>query len=235
MNMKFGLTQQFPCSYLAEQKEQLLVLVTDTDDELDNQYNYLLGQGFRRSGDQIYRPHCRQCNACQSIRIPANNFLPSKSQRRIINKNSDIQVFTSSKNKPEYYPIYAQYINQRHNDGSMFPASKNQYDGFIDCDWLDTLFIEFHLDDTLIGVAVTDVLSDGFSALYTFFKPEFTNRSIGTYAIIKQIEQAKLNNKTFLYLGYQIDACQKMSYKANFYPHQRFIDNKWQLITKKST
>ncbi|MFA3792338.1 arginyltransferase [Aliiglaciecola sp. SL4] len=233
--MKFGLTQQFQCSYLEQQQEQLLVLVTDNNDELDNQYNYLLGQGFRRSGEQIYRPHCRQCSACQSIRIPVDSFLGSKSQRRIANKNADIEVFTSPTTKPEYYPVYEQYINHRHNDGSMFPASQNQYTGFIECDWLETLFIEFYLDKELIGVAVTDVLSDALSALYTFFKPEYANRSLGTFAIMQQIEQAKLNNKTFLYLGYQIDACQKMRYKANFYPHQRFIDNKWQLITKKST
>ncbi|GAB2705506.1 arginyltransferase [Aliiglaciecola sp. 3_MG-2023] len=233
--MKFGITQQFQCSYLEKEQEQLLVLVTDSDDQLDHQYNYLLGHGFRRSGEQIYRPHCNQCNACQSIRIPVDAFLASKSQRRIINKNADIQVLTSSNSKAEYYPIYAEYINQRHNDGSMYPASKNQYTGFIECDWLDTLFIEFYMDDKLIGVAVTDVLSDAYSALYTFFKPEFANRSLGTFSILQQIEQAKLNNKSFLYLGYQIDACQKMRYKANFHPHQRFINNKWQLITKKST
>ncbi|GAC14578.1 arginyltransferase [Aliiglaciecola lipolytica] len=235
MNLKFGLTQQFQCSYLAEKQEQLLVLVPDSDKSLASDYSYLAGAGFRRSGDQIYRPHCAHCRACQSIRILVEDFVASKSQRRIMNKNSDLSVFTSSKNKPEYFPIYEEYINQRHNDGSMFPASVAQYNGFIQCDWLDTLYIEFYLDQELIGVAVTDMLENAFSALYTFFKPEFANRSLGTYAIIQQIEQSRIYGKQFLYLGYQIDECQKMSYKRNFYPHQRFIDNKWQLITKNIT
>ncbi|WP_343856543.1 arginyltransferase [Aliiglaciecola litoralis] len=232
--MKFGITQAFDCSYLDNQQEQLLVFVGESNQCSASQYNLLLDAGFRRSGDQVYRPHCANCNACHSIRVISNQFTPSKSQRRIINKNQDIQVFTSTTDKPEYFPIYQSYINQRHQNGSMFPASRHQYDGFINCDWLDSLFIEFYHDDKLIGVAVTDVLPDALSALYTFFLPEYEHRSLGIYAIIQQIEQAKQQNKPFLYLGYQIDACQKMRYKANFYPHQRFINLKWQLISKKT-
>lgn len=232
MSMKFGLTQEFACSYLDDQQEQLLVFVTDSSSATSQEYNLLLEAGFRRSGDQIYRPHCQSCRACQSIRIPVSEFAISKSQKRINNKNTDILVNFSNIDKEEYYPLYEQYINDRHQDGSMFPASRAQYDNFINCGWLETCFIEFYYQEALIGVAVTDVLKDGLSALYTFFKPEFSSRSLGTFAILKQIEESKRLNKPFLYLGYQIDECQKMRYKANFYPHQRFIGNKWQLITK---
>jgi arginine-tRNA-protein transferase len=232
--MRFGVTQEFDCSYLQDQQEQLLVYVSESGVCTDSQYNLLLGVGFRRSGDQIYRPHCNACKACQSIRVLVSDYRPSKSQKRIANKNMDIQVFTSKQDKPDYYPIYEQYINQRHQDGSMFPASPQQYLSFTGCEWLDTLFLEFYAGDKLIGVAVTDVLPNALSALYTFFLPEFAHRSLGTFAIIKQIEQAALSQKPFLYLGYQIDACRKMNYKASFYPHQRFINNKWQLISKKT-
>lgn len=232
MSMKFGLTQEFSCSYLEGQQEQLLVLVSDAPSATSLEYNLLLEAGFRRSGDQVYRPHCGSCQACQSIRVPVADFVMSKSQKRINNKNADILVNFSKVDKAKYYSLYEQYINDRHQDSSMFPASRAQYDNFINCGWLEIRFIEFHYQETLIGVAVTDVLKDGLSALYTFFKPEFSARSLGTFAILKQIEESKRLNKPFLYLGYQIDECQKMRYKANFHPHQRFIGHKWQLITK---
>ena len=233
MDMKFGITTAFTCSYLPEQKERLLVFMSDTQPTM-LEYNYLISAGFRRSGTQVYRPHCGSCNACESIRLPVNTFAPSKSQKRIIKRNQDLTIRISHNDKPEYYPLYESYINQRHADGSMYPATLEQYQGFVLSPWNNALFIELHTDDELIGVAVTDKLVSSLSALYTFFKPEEHQRSLGNFAILQQIELAKSLNKPFLYLGYQIDTCQKMSYKQNFLPHERFFGDKWQLITKKA-
>lgn len=233
MDMKFGITPPFTCSYLPEQDEQLLVFMSDTQPTMP-EYDFLIGAGFRRSGTQIYRPHCGSCNACESIRLPVNLFTPSKSQKRIMKRNQDLTIRISHSDKPEYYPLYESYINQRHDDGSMYPATLEQYQGFILSPWNSALFIEILENDELIGVAVTDNLVASLSALYTFFKPEEQQRSLGTFAILQQIELAKSLNKPFLYLGYQIDTCQKMSYKQNFLPHERFFDDKWQLITKKA-
>jgi arginine-tRNA-protein transferase len=203
------------------------------------EYELLISNGFRRSGKQVYRPHCELCNACESIRLPVDIFKASKSQKRIIKRNQDLTILISNSDKPEYYPLYESYINQRHTDGSMYPATKEQYQGFILSPWNNALFIEIyatdeHANDELIGVAVTDNLTSSLSALYTFFKPDQQQRSLGSFAILQQIELAKSLDKPFLYLGYQIDTCQKMSYKQNFLPHERFFDDKWQLITKKA-
>jgi arginine-tRNA-protein transferase len=238
MDMKFGISTPFTCSYLPEQDEQLLVLMSDTEPTIA-EYELLISNGFRRSGKQVYRPHCELCNACESIRLPVDIFKASKSQKRIIKRNQDLTILISNSDKPEYYPLYESYINQRHTDGSMYPATKEQYQGFILSPWNNALFIEIyatdeHANDELIGVAVTDNLTSSLSALYTFFKPDQQQRSLGSFAILQQIELAKSLNKPFLYLGYQIDTCQKMSYKQNFLPHERFFDDKWQLITKKA-
>lgn len=233
MDMKFGITPPFTCSYLPEQDEQLLVFMGDTQPTMA-EYDFLIGAGFRRSGTQIYRPHCGSCNACESIRLPVHLFTPSKSQKRIMKRNQDLTIRISHSDKPEYYPLYESYINQRHDDGSMYPATLEQYQGFVLSPWNNALFIEILANNQLIGVAVTDNLVASLSALYTFFKPEEQQRSLGTFAILQQIELAKSLNKPFLYLGYQIDTCQKMSYKQNFLPHERFFDDKWQLITKKA-
>jgi arginine-tRNA-protein transferase len=231
--MKFGITAPFTCSYLPEQDEQLLVFISDTQPTI-TEYDFLIGAGFRRSGTQVYRPHCGSCNACESIRLPVNLFTASKSQKRIMKRNKDLTTRISHNNKPEYYPLYESYINQRHADGSMYPATIEQYQGFVLSPWDNALFIEIYANDVLIGVAVTDNLESSLSALYTFFKPEEQQRSLGIFAILQQIELTKSLNKPFLYLGYQIDTCQKMSYKQNFLPHERFFDDKWQLTTKKT-
>lgn len=230
--MKFGLTQKFECSYLPEQKEQLLVYVEEHQ-AVAAHYELLIESGFRRSGEQIYRPHCPNCTACQSIRIPVEHFKPSKSQKRVFNRNQDLLVEVSKQDKPEYFLLYEEYINQRHYEGSMYPATHQQYDSFINCNWSSPLFFEFYFEGELIGVAVTDELHLAFSALYTFFKPDLQKRSLGTFAILRQIEYAKQQNKQYLYLGYQVDACSKMNYKRNFYPHERFLSNKWYYFAKK--
>ena len=115
----------------------------------------------------------------------------------------------------------------------MYPATPEQYASFAHGQWLNPLYVELHLEGELIGIAVTDPLEKALSAVYTFFKPSLAQRSLGTFAVLQQIAIAKRLNKQHLYLGYQIDRCQKMQYKRNFLPHERFIGQKWQLITKK--
>jgi len=230
-DLKFGITQQFDCSYLPDRKEQLLVCV-ELPAVLQHVFSDLTESGFRRSGEQIYRPHCLHCNQCQSIKILARAFTISKSQKRVLSKNKDLQIKISQQNKPEYYLLYEKYINNVHFDGAMFPASQEQYDGFVNCEWQRPIFIEAFLNDELIGVAVTDKLKYGYSALYTFFKPSMSKRSLGIFFILQQIQLTADEHLPYLYLGYQVDACKKMNYKQNFYPHERFFNNKWHLSVK---
>jgi arginyl-tRNA--protein-N-Asp/Glu arginylyltransferase len=230
-DLKFGITQQFDCNYLPDRKEQLLVCV-EPPAILKHVFSDLTESGFRRSGEQIYRPHCLDCNQCQSIRVLAQAFTCSKSQKRVLSKNKDLQIKISNENKPEYYLLYEKYVNNVHSDGSMFPASEAQYNGFINCEWQYPIFIEALLDGELIGVAVTDKLKHGYSALYTFIEPSMSKRSLGILFILQQIQLTADQNMPYLYLGYQVDACKKMNYKQNFYPHERFFEDKWNLCVK---
>ena len=231
--MKFGVTQAFDCSYIPDKQEQLLVYVEQSDD-INTQYELLIRAGFRRSGEQIYRPHCPQCNACQSIRILSQEFKPSRSQKRILNKNKDIQTLLQQTVQESYYPLYARYIEQRHSDGSMYPPSLSQFQNFITCTWNNALFLEAWLEDELVAVCVVDELDNALSALYTFFAPELEFRSMGGLMIMQLVAHAKALSKPYVYLGYQIDSCKKMNYKQNYYPHERFYQNKWHLKTKKA-
>lgn len=226
VSLKVGLTPEHPCSYLPGQQEQLLVLL-DKNRLCPQGYEELLSAGFRRSGRDIYRPHCQRCSACESLRVDVEQFVPSRSQKRIIRLNRDVQITLSQQDKPEYFELYSRYINQRHQDGAMYPANREQYNGFLACDWLPPMFIEFWLEQQLIGVAVTDKLEQSFSAMYTFYEPSLEHRSLGSFAILSQVTMAKEQHKKWVYLGYQVDGCQKMNYKQHFRPHQRRVDGHW--------
>jgi len=235
--MKFGITQSFDCSYLPNKQEQLLVFAESTP--LQHwRYGQLIQVGFRRSGEQIYRPHCPDCHACQSVRIPVVKFTPSRSQKRILSRNRHLRIAVTTAASDDYYPLYERYISERHQDGSMYPPSRVQFDNFILCLWQSPIFVEAYDEDKLIAVAVTDAIDNGvehqaLSALYTFFDPDYSAASLGTWMILMQIEHAKRKHCHFVYLGYYVEGCRKMSYKHQFLPYEQFIDNKWQCFDKK--
>ncbi|NMP32392.1 arginyltransferase [Thalassotalea sp. M1531] len=230
-DFRLGISSEFPCNYIEGEQERLLIVI----DELIKQpskYEFLMHQGFRRSGEQVYRPHCSQCTACQSLKVMVGKFEPSKSQKRNLKKNSTLIIKYSTEAKHEYYQLFEQYINTLHADGAMFPASKEQFNNFLFTRICDQVFIEIYNEDKLISVAVTDDIPNALSAVYTFYHPDYRANGIGVFSILKQIEYAQTLNKEFLYLGYQIDDCQKMNYKSKFLPHQRLDGNQWQIINK---
>jgi arginine-tRNA-protein transferase len=198
-------------------------------------YNTLIQHGFRRSGGYVYRPHCPSCQECVSVRVPLKKQQFTRNELRTIRRNSDLAV-TCSKGKfrQQHFDLYKHYINSRHNDGSMANPSKTDYHRFLICDWTDTMFIEFHLDKQLIAVAVSDILSTGLSAVYTFFDPEYADRSPGHFAILTQIREAKSRDLEYLYLGYWIKDCDKMSYKRRYKPLEGFINDQWVLFQENS-
>jgi len=230
-DFQLGITLTFPCSYLPNQNERLLVA---TDERLQNgeHYGWLMAQGFRRSGDQIYRPHCELCSACKSLRVLVKEFLLSKSQKRNIKRNKHFIVKSANEKKESYYALYEKYINTLHKDGSMFPATVEQYKSFISCNVTEQLYLEIWHDNELISVAVTDILKDALSAVYTFYNPDYSSYGLGVFSILSQLSLAKDMGKEYVYLGYQIDDCKKMNYKNRYYPHQVLIENYWQTVNK---
>lgn len=234
-SFKVGITKTFPCSYLPDQKERLLIAV---DQRLQNNHSYslLMSEGFRRSGDQSYRPHCPSCNACQSIRVIVDEFLPSKSQKRSLKRNAHLKITTADHLKDDYYSLYENYINTCHQDGSMFPANYQQFQSFLSSKLAKQLFIETWLETNntkqLICVAVTDVLINGLSAVYTFYHPDYKARGLGVFSILTQLNYCKKNKLGYLYLGYQIDECQKMNYKNRYFPYEKFIEQQWLRVEK---
>lgn len=231
--LQFGLTPPSTCSYLPEQQEQLAVLMDPTP--LDYQlYQQLIAYNFRRSGNQLYRPHCPSCNACQSLRIPVAQFAASTAQRRMLNKaaraNWHYQLTASTVTADEYQSLFAlfnRYIAFKHADGSMFPATTEQLDSLIHSSWQPIRLLKLYQAEQLMAVSIIDALANSYSAVYTFFAPEAANFSPGKLAVLYLLAAAKASDQQFVYLGYQVDGCRKMAYKTEFKPHQRFFDGYW--------
>lgn len=229
--LKFYATQAHPCSYLPT--EQATTLFLDPSQPMDaHVYAELSEVGFRRSGDHLYRPHCQKCSACVPARLPVADFKPNRQQRRILTRNADLQVrAVRPAFSEEYYDLYARYIEQRHADGDMYPPNREQFSTFLVRDLPFSRFYEFRLNGRLLAVAVTDVLPNGLSAVYTFYDPDEEHRSLGRYAILWQIAETARLGLHAVYLGYWIKNCRKMNYKTQYRPIELFVNQHWAILT----
>jgi arginine-tRNA-protein transferase len=227
MSIPLFLSQEHACSYLEDEQAQS-VFVHPSCPVTTAIYGQLIEQGFRRSGDEVYAPHCPHCAACIPVRLPVEKFKPSRSQKRCLIRNIDTQVVVKpAVFEPAHYELYLRYQAIRHGDGAMADSSPDDYLGFLGSSWCDTRFVEFFINNELAAVAVVDQFEQAWSAVYTFFDPKFAAASLGVYAVLWQIEQARRQQKEFLYLGYWIKACKKMAYKSDYQPIQLLIDHQW--------
>jgi len=229
-NIKIYLSAPHECPYLTGETASSLIIDPNLSIDRDA-LTFFTVNGFRRSGDVIYRPHCAQCNACVSVRIPVDEYQPNRSQRRTSRRNRDLYVeATPARYDDQHFELYLRYQRSRHPDSEMCDPDPEQYRRFLVNERHETWFFEMYDRNQLAAVAVCDRLNDGLSAIYTFFEPEQSWRSPGTYAIVLQIERARQLGLPFVYLGYWIAECQKMSYKTRFKPIQGLVNGTWQQI-----
>ncbi len=230
-NLGFFLTPPHKCGYLPG-RNAVTIFVDPRRRPNVRTYTTLSQHGFRRSGDHVYRPQCPTCNACVPVRVPVDEFQVRRAQRRTLQANTDITLIPKAPVfQSEHYALYERYIAARHAGGSMENPEPESYLEFLTASWADTVFYEFRANSRLLAVAVVDHLEDGLSAVYTFFDPQARERSLGRLAILKQIELARALQLRWLYLGYWIDACQKMSYKDEYQPLEYFRAGVWRRET----
>ena len=215
------------CGYLADR--QAMTMFADPRLQLNiDAYTWLSAHGFRRSGTHIYRPHCNACNACIAVRICVADFESRRSHRRALAMNADVVIKSlPARFNREHFALYERYLALRHPDSQMDATNPSAYMSFLTAPWCDTTFYEFRLASELVAVAVVDRLKDGFSSVYTFFSSAHARRSLGRYAILKQIEMARAHDLPWVYLGYWIRNCRKMSYKAEYSPMEYFRNGRW--------
>jgi arginyl-tRNA--protein-N-Asp/Glu arginylyltransferase len=239
---QFYLTAPSSCPYLPGKEERKVFthLVGERAPEL----NDLLTQGgFRRSQSIAYRPACDACRACVSVRVVVDDFRPTRSMRRIIDKNADV-IGTMNDRAPtsEQYSVFRAYLDSRHRDGGMADMTVLDYAMMVEDSHVGTRLVEYRrrtMDTgitgrggSLLAVALTDVLGDGLSMVYSFFDPDEASRSLGTFAILDHIDRARRMGLPYLYLGYWVKGSRKMDYKGRFLPQERLMPSGWTRVER---
>jgi arginine-tRNA-protein transferase len=223
----------YRCAYLPDNTAHHFASDTTQPLTMDI-YSQLIDLGFRRSGERIHRPNCINCSQCISLRIPASTFKPSRSQKRCLAKNSDLLL--NINNRPdynEYYDLYNHYIISTHPESESMHDVADTFNNFLFSQWSETFAIEFRLPSSeLVCVSICDPLIQGWSAVYTFYSPQHSNRSLGSFAILRQIEMLQHQGLSYLYLGYWIRDSQKMNYKSKYKPCEGFINGKWKTVNE---
>ncbi len=220
-NTQLFLTAAMPCPYLPGRQERKLF--THLTGRRATTLHYLLSEnGFRRSQNLIYRPACEGCSACQSVRIRAHDFSPGARFRRVLKANEDV---TAQVMKPhataEQFGLFKRYLESRHSGGGMNQMSFVDYEYMVEDTPVQTLIVEYRRNapgEQLIALALTDVMPDGLSMVYSFYEPELMRRSLGTMVILDHIEQVRSTGLDYVYLGYWVKDSPKMAYKAGFGP-----------------
>ncbi len=222
---QFFLTAPSPCPYL-EGKEERKLFTYLTGRRATGVHQMLSEHGFRRSQSLIYRPTCQGCNACQSARVVVKLFEAQKRHRRVMKKNADLDVSIAEPvASQEQYELFKSYLNQRHANGGMTQMSYEDYESMVEDTPVDSVLVEYRLGGgqslaagQLAAVALSDVMADGYSMVYSFFDPELISRGLGNFMILEHIERAKRAGLAHVYLGYWVQQSPKMRYKSGFRP-----------------
>jgi leucyl-tRNA---protein transferase len=238
---QFYLTAPQPCPYLPHRFERKVFTHLVGDRAAD--MNDLLTQGgFRRSQNIAYRPACETCRSCVSTRVLVQEFQRSENMQRIWRKNADLVGKTKiAEPTSEQYSLFRHYLDSRHGDGGMANMSVMDYAMMVQDSHVNTSLIEYRMrgpdsfltgegTGDLIAVALTDVMADGLSMVYSFFKTELEKRSLGTFIILDHIERARLAGKPHVYLGYWVEGSPKMSYKTRYFPQEHLGPTGWTLF-----
>ncbi|MGE0613484.1 MAG: arginyltransferase [Hyphomicrobiales bacterium] len=233
---QFYVTAPQPCPYLAGKQERKLFTHL-TRDRSSALIDDLLKGGFRRSQNIAYMPYCDQCSACIPVRILVDEFEESRNLRRIRRNNRDLVARrTGPVPTSEQYSLFRDYIETRHGDGGMADMSVLDYAMMVEDSVVKTFITEYRRvpaasdqdePGELAAVALCDQLGDGVSMVYSFYDPELTSRSLGSYMILEHVEYARRLGLPYVYLGYWIDGSRKMAYKQRFQPQERLTPEGW--------
>jgi arginine-tRNA-protein transferase len=235
--LRFFLTAPSPCPYLPDRFERKVFAHLPLADGAS--VNDSLTQvGFRRSQNIAYRPACESCQACVSARIPAEDYAFSRSERRTLSRNGDLERrIVEAEATMEQFDLLRRYLTARHADGGMAEMTWPDYVAMVEDTAVRTHIVEYRTRGgesgrgDLMACALVDVMSDGLSLVYSFYDPEIGRRSLGSFVILDHVIQATLAGLPYVYLGYWVRGSEKMAYKVRFSPIELLKPEGWTLVS----
>ncbi|WMS45129.1 arginyltransferase [Acuticoccus sp. MNP-M23] len=230
---QFYLTSPSQCPYLPGRLERKVF--THLVGERAEGLNDVLTQGgFRRSQNIAYRPACDGCRACVSVRVVVDEFDWTRSLKRVVKTNNHIErIERPALPSSEQYAVFRAYLDTRHAEGGMADMTVLDYAMMVEDTHVDTRVFEYRAPGTghnrgaLLGCALTDVLSDGLSMVYSFYEPDEVATSLGTFMILDHVARAAALGLPYVYLGYWVDGSDKMAYKTRFQPQEQLTNRGW--------
>ena len=233
---QFFLTPGGPCPYLPGKVERkVFARLTGTLAQPLNEA--LTHSGFRRSQSIAYRPACENCSACVSVRIVASDFELTRSQRRIVKRCTNlVRREVTAEATREQFALLRTYLDSRHAGGGMSDMGLFDYVAMVEETPVETHIVEYrrmNSDGTagaLLACALSDVLRDGLSMVYSFYHPGEDALSLGTYMILDHIHSAKMRGLRHVYLGYWVRGSAKMDYKSRFRPMEALGREGWERL-----
>jgi len=233
---QFFLTPGGPCPYLPGRTERKVF--ARLSGSLAQPLNEALTHsGFRRSQGIAYRPACDTCSACVSVRIVAAELEFSRGQKRILKRNNDlVRSEVPAEATREQFALLRTYLDSRHAGGGMSDMGLFDYVAMVEETPVQTHIIEYRRPDedgapgALIACALSDMLRDGLSMVYSFYHPGEDARSLGTYMILDNVRMAKSRGLRHVYLGYWVQGSEKMDYKARFRPLEALGREGWERL-----
>ncbi len=231
---KFFVTNPSPCPYLPGKVERKVF--TELNGRHSGELNEALGRiGFRRSQSVAYRPSCIDCTACVSVRVVADAFTPSATQRKLMRRYADLEV-TACKpwTTEEQYELLGRYLATRHPGGGMAEMDESDFADMVEQTPVHTYIVEYRERSVdgrpgkLVGACLSDQQSDGLSMIYSFYDVgPGARKGLGTFIILDHIIRAARAGLAYVYLGYWVNGSQRMAYKASFRPLERLGRDGW--------
>ena len=202
------------------------------------QMDALWAEGWRHFGPIFYR--YRQCMTgdglrnVQPLRVAADCFEPSASQRRVLRKNGDLEIRVRT----------AELLGDRQR---LFDLHKRRFPDNVPNSLEDflgpaphagpcqTLELGAFLGERLLAASYIDVGATGVSSIYAFFDPDESRRSLGTATMIWEILLARRTGRQWHYPGYAYAEPSGYDYKKRFGPMECFDWNAWQPLSEAET
>ena len=207
------------CEYLPDEVARLEYLQVERMSA--GEYREWLRSGWRRFGHVLFRPACLSCRQCQSLRVPVASFEPHRTQRRTWKANAGAVTLSIGEPSPspEVRALYEKFHRYQHSAKGWPAPEADGMDGFFP----NPFPIEewrYFVEGRLAGVGYVDVLPDALSAIYFFYDPDERRRSLGTFNVLSIIDQARRRELPQVYLGYYVEGCRSVEYKARFGPNE---------------